>query len=69
MKLDPVIEGKKVKIVHTSGEVFTGIVADYIYPEDNEPEGIAGIVLDDCPQRNYLLGMNETEIESIEVIE
>lgn len=69
MKLSQSLEGKKVKIVDVDGELFTGTVSDYIFPEDNEPEGIAGIILEDCPQRPYLLGFNETEIESIEVIE
>lgn len=69
MKLDQSLEGKKVKIVHTNGEIFTGIVSDYIFPEDNEPIGISGIVLEDCPQRPYLVSMNEDEIETIEETE
>lgn len=28
-----------------------GVVTDYIDPEDNEPEGVAGICIEDCPQR------------------
>ena len=68
MKMSQALEGKKVKIITIDDEVFTGTVSDYIYPEDNEPEGIAGIIIEDCPQRPYLLGMNETEIKSIEVI-
>lgn len=68
MKLTQELEGKKVKIISVDGELFTGTVSDYIYPEDNEPEGISGIIIEDCPQRPYLLGMNENEIKSIEVI-
>lgn len=68
MKLSQSLEGRKVKIIDVDGELFTGTVSDYIFPEDNEPEGIAGIILEDCPQRSYLLGFNETEIKSIEVI-
>ena len=34
------LEGKRVKIICTDGEEFEGIVSDYIFPDDNEPEGI-----------------------------
>lgn len=69
IKLDQTLEGKKVKIVDVDGEVFEGIVSDYIYPEDNEPEGVAAIAVENCPQRpNQWIGFNETEIKSIEVI-
>lgn len=37
------LEGKRVKIICTDGEEFEGIVSDYIFPDDNEPEGIAAI--------------------------
>lgn len=60
-------EGKKVRLVNIEGEVFKGYVGDYIYPEDNEPEGVEGIVLD-SPQRPYPIGFNEPEIKSIEII-
>ncbi len=64
------LEGKKIRLKNTKGEVFEGIVSDYIYPEDNEPEGIAGICIEDCPQRpGQWIGFNETDIESIEIIE
>ena len=39
-------EGKKVRLIDTEGEEFEGVVGDYIFPEDNEPEGIDGIILD-----------------------
>lgn len=68
MKLNQTLEGKRVRIIDVDGEIFTGVVSDYIYPEDNEPEGIASIVLEDCPQRPYLLGMNESDIRSIEIL-
>ncbi len=33
------------------------------------PEGIAGIAIDDCPQRPGLwIGFNEPEIKSIEIV-
>lgn len=69
MKINQSLEGKKVRIVDIDGEVFEGIVSDYIFPEDNEPEGIAGIDIEDCPQNpGMLIGFNETDIKSIEVI-
>lgn len=70
MVLSQKLEGKRVKIIDVDGEVFTGKVTDYIYPEDNEPEGISAIAVADCPQRpGQWIGFNETEIKSIEVIE
>lgn len=70
MKLNQSLEGKKVKITDIYGEIFEGIVGDYIYPEDNEPEGIAAIDIYDCPQRpGQWIGFNETDIESVEIIE
>ena len=70
MKLSQSLEGKNVKITCTDGEMFTGIVSDYIFPEDNEPEGIAAIDIDNCPQKSgESVSFNENEIENIEVIE
>lgn len=70
MKLSQSLEGKNVKIICTDGEVFTGIVSDYIFPEDNEPEGIAAIDIDNCPQKSgESVSFTENEIDDIEVIE
>lgn len=42
---------------------------DYIYPEDNEPEGIAAIDIYNCPQRpGRGVSFNENDIESIEMV-
>lgn len=69
MKISQSLEGKRVKITCTDGEVFEGTVTDYIYPDDNEPEGIAAIDIEDCPQRpGREVGFNETEIASVEVL-
>lgn len=69
MKLSQSLEGKNVKITCIDGEVFTGIVSDYIFPEDNEPEGIAAIDVDNCPQKSgESVSFNENEIDNIEVI-
>ncbi len=68
MKLSQSLEGKRVKIIYTDGEVLTGLILDYIYPEDNEPEGVSGLVVE-CDQRDYLLGVNENELARIELIQ
>lgn len=69
MKLSQSLEVKNVKITCIDGEVFTGIVSDYIFPEDNEPEGIAAIDIDNCPQKSgESVSFNENEIDNIEVI-
>lgn len=70
MKISQSLEGKRVKITCTDGEVFEGTVTDYIYPEDNEPEGIAAIDIENCPQRpGQEIGFTETEIASVDVLE
>lgn len=73
MKLNQSLEGKRVRIVDVDGEIFEGVVGDYIYSEDNEPEGVDAIVLD-YPTRNDgykyqdLIRFNADEIKSIEII-
>ncbi len=69
MKITQSLEGKRVKVVHSGGEIFIGIVGDYIYPEDNEPDGIASIVLDHCNQLSYPLEIYENEIKQIDIID
>lgn len=70
MKLNQSLEGKNVKITCTDGEVFTGIVSDYIFPDDNEPEGVAAIDIYNYPQTSgESVSFNENEIDNIEVIE
>ena len=69
MKINQKLEGKKVKITCIDGEVFTGIVSDYIFPEDNEPEGVAAIDLDDCPQLSGEgVSLNDDEIERVDIL-
>lgn len=69
MKIDQSLEGKNVRITGIDGEIFEGVVGDYIYPEDNEPEGVAAIDIYNCRQRpGEWIGFNETDIESIEII-
>lgn len=69
MKISQALEGKMVKVVLVDGSIFTGVVGDYIYPEDNnEPVGTACIILDDCDQQRHPIQINEDEIESVEII-
>lgn len=69
MMLSQSLEGKRVKIICTDGKVFEGVVSDYIYPEDNEPEGIAAIDIEKCPQfQGGNVSFNEDEIKHITVI-
>lgn len=68
-KLSSQLVGKKVRVTDIDGEIFDGVVGDYIDPEDNDPEGTACIVLDDCPQRpGMCIGFDESEMASIEII-
>ena len=69
MKLEHSIEGKQVRIVTAENEVLTGVVEDYIFPEDNEPEGVAGINVYNCPKPGEWTGFNESDIRSIEIVE
>lgn len=69
MKINKTLEGKKIRLVCMDEEVFEGVVSDYIYPEDNEPEGIASIDIDNCPQRKGgSVSFYETEIKSFSII-
>lgn len=68
MKITKDLEEKRVKITDIDNEIFEGIVSDYIYPEDNEPEGVAGICIEDCPQRSGdWIGFNEHDIKEIKI--
>lgn len=54
------------------GDTFEGYVGDYIFPDDNEPEGVESIVLD-YPMKNgekllYLIEVYTRDITSIEII-
>nr|DAH22057.1 MAG TPA: hypothetical protein [Caudoviricetes sp.] len=68
IELNQSLEGKRAKLIYTDGEILTGLILDYIYPEDNEPEGLSGLVVK-CDQRDYLLGVNENELAQIELIQ
>jgi len=62
------LEGKRVRLISTDGEIFEGRIEDYVFPEDNEPEGVESITLYDCPQRSYPIEFYANKIRFIEVI-
>lgn len=68
IKLNQSLEGKRAKLVYIDGEILTGLILDYIYPEDNEPEGVSGLIVK-CDQKDYLLGVNENELAHVELIQ
>lgn len=73
MKLSQIYEGKRVCLTDIDGDVFEGVVGDYIYPEDNEPEGVDAIVLDCATKNGWYeyknpVQFNANEIESIEIV-
>lgn len=68
IKLNQSLEGKRAKLVYLDGEILTGLILDYIYPEDNEPEGVSGLIVK-CDQKDYLLGVNENELAHVELIQ
>lgn len=61
------IEGKCVRLVDIDGDEFVGMVTDYIYPDDNEPEGEEGIIMD-IKGYNNPIQFNAHEIKTIEII-
>lgn len=68
------LEGKMIRLTNVDGYVFEGEVGDYIYPDDNEPEGVEGIIIDypirnDGYQYSCPVQFNLPDIESIDVIE
>lgn len=38
-------EGERVRITDTKGQTFEGYASDYIFPEDNYPQKVEGIIL------------------------
>ena len=60
-------EGKKVRIIAQNNKKFEGKVREYIAPEDNEPEGLESIIIDDILSGD-LVEFPESDIKSIEII-
>lgn len=61
-------EGKRVRLIDVDGEIFEGRANDYVFPEDNEPEGVESITLYNCLNRPHPIEFFANEIKSIEVI-
>lgn len=64
--------GVTVRLIDKNSNRYIGKVGDYIFPEDNEPEGIDGIILDH-PKKNdiqleNLIQFNADEIIDIEIL-
>lgn len=70
---DKLVEDKIVRITTVDGEIFEGLVVDYVYPDINEPEKDETVVLD-RPTRNdgykYLdpVRFNVSDIKSAEIV-
>jgi len=68
------LEGKLVRLIDTEDEHFEGVVGDYIFPEDNEPEGVEGVILNypiraDGFKLTNPVQFNAPDIKSIEIIQ
>lgn len=54
-------ENEKVNLTTIDGEEYMGVAIDYIFPEDNEPEGLESISIGN-------IEFYEDEIKTIEII-
>lgn len=62
--------GKKVRIVAANKKTFEGMVTDYFYPEDNDPEEESiAIRCSKGPFPGKSVEFPESDIKSIEIIE
>lgn len=63
-------DGKRVRIISTSNNVYEGVVGDYCYPEDDDND-LEMIILDVFKGKyaGKPVGFYEKDIKSIEVIE
>lgn len=59
---------KKVTILTVDSKTFYGTVIDYIFPEDNEPEG-ESIVLRSPEYKGMLFEFRPDEIKEIKAIQ
>jgi len=57
-------EDKKVQIIDNKGITWEGIVGDYCYADDEDPESI----ILDTSQSKYPEEFNQERIQSIEII-
>ncbi|MCC8098002.1 MAG: hypothetical protein LIO44_05505 [Eubacterium sp.] len=64
-------EGKIVRLIDVDGEIYEGRATDYIFPEDNEPEGVESIVVkpfSGFKMSGKYVEFPREEIKSIEII-
>jgi len=59
-------EGRKVRIIDNDDTEFVGRVIEYIYTEDNEPEGEGLILHDDLQER--LIEFRKEKIKSVKIL-
>ncbi len=63
-------EGKDVRILTKSNKIFEGYACDYIYPEDNAPVEVEGIVLSvQVNKHREYIEFHEFKIETIEIMQ
>ncbi len=60
-------------MIDSENEEFEGVIWNYVFPEDNEPEGVEGIIVDypirgDGYKYEYPVLFNAPDIKSIEII-
>lgn len=68
MRIDQRLEGKRIRLVDADNDSFEGRVTDYIYPEDNDPEGKASVIMRDN-KTGKSIEFFDAEIKSIEIME
>lgn len=73
MSLRP-YEGEWVLLTNTDGQTYKGYASDYIFPEDNYPEEVEGIILNkpirgDGYVYNRSVEFAAPEISAIEIVE
>ncbi len=67
-------EGKNVRIIDIDEEIFEGYAADYIFAEDNAPEEVEALVLEDVVRKSdgykyeNLIEFTAPEIKSIKAL-
>ena len=73
MKIDN-YEGKNIEIIDDRNETYTGYAIQYIYAEDNTPEEVESIILDNAVRKKdnyeypYLVEFTANDIKSIKEI-
>lgn len=67
-------EGKNVRLTDKDGEIFEGYVSDYIFAEDNAPEEVEALILENPIRKSdgykyeNLVEFTALEIQSVEIL-